>query len=59
MKTQNVQRVVGVELKLDQGLRLLLKNMVENVMDHQMKQYLATWKTVQVSTKLDLVLFYN
>ena len=59
MKTQNVQRVVGVELRLDQGLRLLLKNMVENVMDHQPKQYLATWKTVQVSTKLDLVLFYN
>ena len=59
MKTQNVQRVVGVELKLDQGLRLLLKNMVENVMDHQTKQYLATRKTVQVSTKLKLVLYYN
>ena len=59
MKTQNVQRVVVVELKLDQGLRLLLKNMVENVMDHQAKQYLATRKTVQVSSKSNLVPFCN
>ena len=46
-----------LEIKLDQGQKMLLKSMEENVMDHQRKQYLAKARlTIQVS-KLILVHF--
>ena len=52
-----VQKLVGVELKLDHGLRLRLNKMVEIVQVPEVTAKLATHNLVQVSKIQHLLIF--